>query len=84
MPVGSEADAAGEGHEGVAVGDEVFLALGEGTDADELADGLRVDDVVAEEGGERRPAEDCYVHCAIIFLVLLFLQCQCKATHLYI
>ena len=46
------ADAAGEGHEGVAVGDEVFLALGEGADADELADGLRVDDVVAEEGGD--------------------------------
>ena len=66
MPVGPEADAAGEGHEGVAVGDEVFLALGEGTDADELADGLRVDDVVAEEGGDDAPQKTA------MFIVLLY------------
>ena len=45
------ADAAGEGNEGVAVGDEVLLALGHTADADDLADLLRVDDLFAEEGG---------------------------------
>lgn len=64
------ADAAGEGDEGIAVGDEVFLALGHGADADELGDALRVDDIVAEEVGDdaddaasflqRRTADDAH------------------------
>lgn len=45
------ADAARQCNEGVAVGDEVLLALGHTADADDLADLLRVDDLFAEEGG---------------------------------
>lgn len=45
------ADAARQGDEGVAVGDEVLLALGHTADADDLADLLRVDNLFAEEGG---------------------------------
>ena len=46
------ADAAGEGDEGVAAGDDVFLALGHAADADELGDGLREDNLLAEERGD--------------------------------
>ena len=46
------ADAAGEGDEGVTVGDDVFLALGHAADADELGDGLRKDYLLAEERGD--------------------------------
>lgn len=45
------ADAARQGDEGVAVGDEVLLTLGHTADADDLADLLRVDNLFAEEGG---------------------------------
>lgn len=45
------ADAARKSDEGVAVGDEVLLALGHTADADDLADLLRVDNIFAEEGG---------------------------------
>ena len=46
------ADAAREGDEGVAAGDDVFLALGHAADTDELGDGLRADDLLAEERGD--------------------------------
>ena len=45
------ADAARQGDESIAMGDEVFLAFGHTADADDLADLLRVDDLFAEEGG---------------------------------